>query len=294
MSLQLQQQQQQQQQQYHLASLDKDKIELLKRTFCKGATNDELELFIHACNRMNLDPFMRQIHAVKRWSDGKEVMTIQTGIDGYRLIAERTGKYLPGKECTFAYKDNKVFSATAFVKKLGSDSQWHEIGHTVYWEEYASKKKDGSLTGMWRDKPHVMLGKCAEAGVLRKAFPAELSGVYTKEEMEQADVDTGEILSKDYQKPIVQPIIDEVISDEEAQEIEVLIANEDRQYRDDLMKYYTTSRKLEKPMTSFIGFPKRSLPGLMKSINKRLEERAKKKDVVVELNPEAAFTADLF
>lgn len=288
MSLQLQQQTQQQPQ-YHLANLDKDKIELLKRTFCKGATNDELELFIHACNRMNLDPFMRQIHAVKRWSDGKEVMTIQTGIDGYRLIAERTGKYLPGKECTFAYKDNKVFSATAFVKKLGSDSQWHEIGHTVYWDEYVGKKKDGSPTGMWRDKPHVMLGKCAEAGVLRKAFPAELSGVYTKEEMEQADIDTGEILKK----PPVQ-FVEELISDEEAQELEVLLANEDRQYRDQLMKFYTDSRKLEHPMTNFIGFPKRYVPGLMKSINKRLEQREKKKEVVVELTPEAAFTPDLF
>ena len=287
MSLQLQQQQQPQ---YHLANLDKDKIELLKRTFCKGATNDELELFIHACNRMNLDPFMRQIHAVKRWSDGKEVMTIQTGIDGYRLIAERTGKYLPGKECTFAYNDGKVFAATAYVKKLGSDGQWHEIGHTVYWDEYVGKKKDGSPTGMWRDKPHVMLGKCAEAGVLRKAFPAELSGVYTKEEMEQADVEMIEPTSKEK----IAPIHEELISTEEAIELNINPMLEDEQYRNDLFAFYTKVRKLDVHMTSFHGFPKRLVPGLMKAINKRMEEKAKKKELVVELTPEAAFTPDLF
>ena len=287
MSLQLQQQQQPQ---YHLANLDSEKIELLKRTICKGATNDELQLFIHACNHTKLDPFMRQIYAVKRGPSGKEVMTIQTGIDGYRLIAERTGKYLPGKECTFTYKDEKLFSATAYVKKLGSDNQWHEIGHTVYWDEYAAKKFDGSLMGMWKDKPHIMLSKCAEACVLRKAFPANMSGVYTKEEMEQADVE----MIEEPIKEKIATIHEELISTEEAIELNIHPMLEDEQYRNDLFAFYTKVRKLDVHMTSFHGFPKRLVPGLMKAINKRMEEKAKKKELVVELTPEAAFTPDLF
>lgn len=267
---------------HSLANLDEEKIDLLKRTICKGASNDELELFIHACNRTQLDPFMRQIHAVKRFQEGKEVMTIQTGIDGYRLIAERTGKYMPGKECTYTYKDGKVFSATAYVKKLGADNQWHEIGHTVYWEEYAAKKKDGTFTAMWRDKPHVMLGKCAEAGVLRKAFPAEVSGVYTKEELEHADVEMVEESPKEKKSQPQTMIVEEPISADEVYEIENLLASEDKQYRDDLLKYFTNARKLEVPMANFFGLPKRYLVGLLKSINKRKEERLKKKEVVAE------------
>lgn len=165
-----------------------DKVELLKRTICKGATNDELELFIHACKRTGLDPFMKQIHAVKRYQDGREVMTIQTGIDGYRLIAERTDRYMPGREPSYEYNTkNELVKSTAYVQKLDKLGKWHEVGASAFWDEYVGKKKGGETNHMWATKPHIMLAKCAEALALRRAFPAELSGVYTAEEMSQAD-----------------------------------------------------------------------------------------------------------
>ena len=75
-------------------------------------------------------------------------------------------------------------SATAYVKKLAG-GQWHVVAATAHYSEYVQKKKDGGITSMWL-KPHIMLGKCAEALALRRAFPAELSGVYTPDEMAQA------------------------------------------------------------------------------------------------------------
>lgn len=169
---------------------DEKKLQLMKDTICKGSTDEEFQLFAYTCKRMGLDPFARQVFPVKRWDSAlrREVMSIQTGIDGYRLIADRTGRYAPGKDPEFGYDNGgRLVTSKAFVKKQTPDGQWHEVAATAHYDEYVATKKDGTPTHMWDSKKHIMLAKCAEALALRKAFPAELSGVYTQEEMDQAN-----------------------------------------------------------------------------------------------------------
>lgn len=171
--------------------LDQDKIELLKRTIAKGATDDEFALFLNQCKRTCLDPFSRQIHLVKRkrWNDQKntweEVATIQVGIDGYRLIAERTGRYVPG-DITYKEKDGILISSTATVFKLYGDKPY-PVPAEARFDEYCPRNKEGIPTGLWKKMPYLMIGKCAEALALRRAFPQELSGIYTDAEMSGSD-----------------------------------------------------------------------------------------------------------
>ncbi len=160
-----------------------EQIDLIKRTVANGTTNDELKLFLYMASRTGLDPFARQLYAIKR----KGKMVIQIGIDGYRVIADRTGRYAPGREPTFHYdNEGKLKSATAYVKKLVGGT-WHEVAATAHWEEFYPG--DGEIGFMWRRMPHTLLAKVAETQALRRAFPAELSGLYTNEEMAQADSD---------------------------------------------------------------------------------------------------------
>lgn len=172
--------------------MNDEQVGLVKRMIAKDATNDELQLFLHQCQRTGLDPFSKQIYAISRYSKdaGRKVMAIQVSIDGARLIAERTGKYDNQEGPYWCGEDGQWVdvwlaktpprAAKVLVYKVGSNRATTGIAH---WDEYHD-----SRSSFWQSKPALMLAKCAEMLALRKAFPQELSGLYVQEEMGQADV----------------------------------------------------------------------------------------------------------
>lgn len=166
------------------------------------ASNAELAVYHHVCVKTGLDPFARQIYMIRR--DGKQV--IQTGIDGYRLVAER------------AARRDRIRYSIGESLWCGDDGQWQDFWlpgsyptaarvvvmkdgepfpGTALWHEYVQTTRDNGqwrVTKMWDQRGAGQLAKCAEALALRKAFPQDLSGLYVDAEFDRADTVAGEVV----------------------------------------------------------------------------------------------------
>lgn len=167
-----------------------EQVALIKRTICADANDDELALFLAVCQKRQLDPFAKQIYAVFRYDKraNRKVMGIQTSIDGFRLVAERNGNYAGQLGPLWCGADGKWVDiwldtkppAAAKVAVLRNDFK-EPLWSVAKWVDYV---QDSPLWG--RMGAH-MLAKCAESLSLRRAFPQELGGLYTEDEMAQAD-----------------------------------------------------------------------------------------------------------
>lgn len=172
-------------------ALSREQMDLIKRTIAPDLNDNELALFSEVSKRTGLDPFRKQIYAVKR--SGK--VTFQTGIDGFRVIAQRSGQY-EGQTPTLWCDDEGNWTDVWLSSKAPAAAKVG-VYRTGFREPLYAVARFASYAAdnLWRKMPEVMIAKCAEALAIRKAFPDDVSGLYTTEEMQQADHDpeTGEI-----------------------------------------------------------------------------------------------------
>ncbi len=173
-----------------------DQLAVIKNQIAKNCSDADLVLFAEVCKRTGLDPFTRQIYAISR--GGK--MVIQLSIDGFRAIAADSGQYngsqtfwcgVDGVWVDCWLSDNNPVAAKTEIYRGDGDRPF--VGVAKF-SEYAGEN-------LWRKLPALMIGKVSESLALRKAFPRQLSGLYTPEEMTQADP-----------SPVVNPLKDELVA----------------------------------------------------------------------------------
>lgn len=178
--------------------------DIYMKTVFNGLTEDEAVVAYRLAKRRNLDVEAKQIFFVP-YTDkqGRRTVVSQTSIDGFRLIASKSGKYggSVDPKLTVKFKDgtkavlsheeydpseiDHIISGTISV--INTDFPQPQTA-TALFKSYC-KQYNGNPTGLWATMPDVMILKCAEALALRKAFPQDLSGIYTSDEMEQAKND---------------------------------------------------------------------------------------------------------
>lgn len=189
---------------------DDKQLAALKQLGLANAPKADLAVFLHYAQRTGLDPFARQLYMIER--GGR--YTIQASIDGLRIVAQRSGEYAgqvgpywcgDDGEWIDVWLDTKppVAAKVGVMRKGFNEPLWAVAKFDSY----------NANTPIWRKMPDTMIAKCAEALALRKAFPNDLSGIYTTEEMEQAEVPT---------KPVITTVeIPEVVSQPEQSIVEL-------------------------------------------------------------------------
>lgn len=165
-------------------------IAALRQIGLGANTQADVEVFFHQAKRSGLDPFRREIYMITRKTKTGPKATIQTGIDGFYKIADRVTRQTGG---TWGIPETLW---------CGPNGQWRDVWleRTPPAAAKVTVERNGSRfttvatsaeynagSPMWQKMPARMIAKCAEALAIRRAFPDDLSGLYTSEEMAQAD-----------------------------------------------------------------------------------------------------------
>lgn len=211
----------------------------LQNSVFPGAKDESILLAVDYCKARKLDILKKPCHIVpmqvtlsgqrdnngndrKIWRD-----VIMPGIYEQRITAFRTGQ--------MAGQDEPVFGNTVAFKGIEAP-EWCRVtvyrfingercafSHTEYFSEACATTRDGSLNSMWRKRPRGQLAKCAEAGALRKAFPDELGGVITADEVNEEPISQHSTTTPDSGTTVIDTQSVELITPEQIKEIENLI-----------------------------------------------------------------------
>ena len=168
---------------------------MIKKYLVSGGgnvTDGEVMMFMSLCRYQHLNPFLKEAYLIKFGSN--DPATIVTGKDVFTKRADANPNYkgkkagivvqkkdgsVEEREGTMVLPEERLVGgwAKVFIKDKEPEYQ------SVSFDEYAGRKKDGTLNSQWSKKPATMIRKVAVVQALREAFPDRFQGLYAQEEM---------------------------------------------------------------------------------------------------------------
>lgn len=206
------------------------RLAVLRQTVAQGANDSEFAMFLEFCKATKLNPFKREIWFVKskgytnkRGESVEGRVTMMTGFNGYLAIANAHPMFNGMKTDIVRNEDGSLeYAETTVYRK---DREYPSVCRCYFKEFY--KPGNFGKESQWDKQPTVMLSKCSKSHALREAFPQELGGLYTVEEIGEGAPDlTFEQINKlnaEPRKEIIEADVEEAIETVTQDEIEVNI-----------------------------------------------------------------------
>lgn len=160
-----------------------------------NVTDQEVVMFVNLCKYQHLNPFLREAYLIKY---GSTPATMVTGKDVFTKRAKRNPKFAGMSAGIFVTRGDELVEREGAMALPGEQivGGWAKVYMKDYekpiyaaagFEEYAGRKKDGSLNAQWASKPATMIRKVALVQALREAFPEDFEGLYSPEEIREAN-----------------------------------------------------------------------------------------------------------
>lgn len=172
---------------------------MIRRYLVSGGGNvsdGEVMMFMSLCRYQHLNPFLREAYLIKYGSNdptaivtGKDVFTKRANADPrYKgkkagIIVIKKDGAVEEREGTMVLPNETIVGGWAKIFIDGKEDEYQSVG----FDEYAGKKKDGTLNSQWSKRPATMIRKVALVQALREAFPDRFQGLYSAEEMATVD-----------------------------------------------------------------------------------------------------------
>lgn len=155
-------------------------------------TTQEIVMFMNLCKYSGLNPWLKEAYCIKY---GNEPATMVVGKEAFMKKAESHPNYngyqagiivcdpetgeVTRRPGSFRLKNEEIVGGYAEVWRKDRE---HSFLVEVSFDEYAARKKDGTLNSQWSKRPATMIRKVALVQALREAFPATFGGMYAAEE----------------------------------------------------------------------------------------------------------------
>ena len=177
-----------------------------------NVTDGEVMMFMSLCRFQHLNPFLKEAYLIKYGTN--DPATIVTGKDVFTKRAEANPNYKGKKAGVIVQKEDGTVEEREGTMVLPSEKLvggWARVFikdkepeyQSVSFDEYAGRKKDGTLNSQWAKKPATMIRKVAVVQALREAFPDRFQGLYAQEEMATVN-DVGQDIEKYVESEIVE------------------------------------------------------------------------------------------